>query len=120
MDFTVKEMSLDFSKVKTAAFSLLQKRSQLFSLNANNALLEFLLEGTPQVKEQLVDSRKEVDKQLKHSCEEFIKYCTGLLVGPLNSFLEKVLYFILRGVDVSAAMFYNQLSLFLTPTSCYT
>lgn len=90
VDFTVKEMSLDFSKVKTAAFSLLHKRKQLFSLNANNALLEFLLEGTPQVKEQLLDSRKEVDKQLKLSCEKFIKYCTDMLVKPVSKLVEKV------------------------------
>lgn len=49
VDFTVKETSLDFSKVKTAAFELLQKRKQLFALGSNNALLEFLLDGTPQV-----------------------------------------------------------------------
>lgn len=90
VDFTVKEMSLDFSKVKTAAFSLLQKRKQLFALNSNNALLEFLLEGTPTVKEQLLDSRKEVDKELKHSCEQFIKHCTNILIGPISSFIEKV------------------------------
>lgn len=90
VDFTVKEMSLDFSKVKTAAFSLLQKRKQLFSLNSNNALLEFLLEGTPTVKEQLLDSRKEVDKELKQTCEQFIKHCTNILIGPLLNILEKV------------------------------
>lgn len=68
VDFTVKETSLDFSKVKTAAFGLLQKRRQLFALGTNNALLEFLLDGTPQVKEHLHDSRKDVDRQLsKHS-----------------------------------------------------
>lgn len=91
-------MSLDFSKVKTAAFSLLQKRSKLFSLSANNALLEFLLEGTPQVKEQLLDSRKEVDKHLKQSCEDFIKYCTGILVGALNGFIEKVRFFLFLNI----------------------
>lgn len=64
VDFTVKETSLDFSKVKTAAFGLLQKRKQLFALGTNNALLEFLLDGTPQVKEHLHDSRKDVDRQL--------------------------------------------------------
>lgn len=91
VDFTVKEMSLDFSKMKTAAFSLLHKRKQLFALNANNALLEFLLEGTPQVKEQLLDSRKEVDKQLKHSCEKFIKHCTDMFISPIAPFIEKVI-----------------------------
>lgn len=90
VDFTVKETSLDFSKVKTAAFELIQKRKRLFSMGSSNALLEFLLEGTPQVKEQLVDSRKDVDRQLKNVCEVFIKDVTRMLVGPVVHFTENV------------------------------
>lgn len=90
VDFTIKETSLDFSKVKTAAFGLLQKRKQLFSMGSNNALLEFLLEGTPQIKEHLLDSRKEVDHQLKFACERFIKDAVQLLIKPLLGFLERV------------------------------
>ncbi|XP_061397618.1 conserved oligomeric Golgi complex subunit 3 [Musca vetustissima] len=89
VDFTAKETSLDFSKVKTAAFGLLQKRKQLFSMGSNNALLEFLLEGTPQIKEHLLDSRKEVDRQLKLSCEQFIKDAVHTLAAPLMLFLDK-------------------------------
>nr|CAD7433722.1 unnamed protein product [Timema monikensis] len=103
VDFTIKEMSLDFSKVKTAAFSLIHKRKRLFSLGTNNAILEFLLEGTPQVKEQLVDSRKEVDKQLKASCEAFIAYATHLLVSPILGFLEKAQVFLNMSADVKAS-----------------
>lgn len=89
VDFTVKETSLDFSKVKTAAFGLLHKRKQLFSMGSNNAILEFLLEGTPQIKEHLLDSRKEVDRQLKTVCERYIKDSVHMLVGPLVTFLDK-------------------------------
>lgn len=88
VDFTVRETSLDFSKVKTAAFELIQKRSRLFSIGSSNALLEFLLDGTPQVKEQLVDSRKDVDRQLKHVCEVFIRDVSKLLIGPVLGFIE--------------------------------
>ncbi|XP_055640025.1 conserved oligomeric Golgi complex subunit 3 [Toxorhynchites rutilus septentrionalis] len=88
VDFTVKETSLDFSKVKTAAFELLQKRKQLFALGSNNALLEFLLDGTPQVREQLLDSRKDVDRQLKTVCEIFIRDATRQLVGPILTFID--------------------------------
>jgi hypothetical protein len=88
VDFTVKEYSLDFSKVKTAAFSLLEKRSRLFTLS-NNALLEFLLEGAPQMKEQLIDSRKHVDAKLKLSCQRFIQHVTHLLIEPVLLLLEK-------------------------------
>ena len=88
MDFTVKEYSLDFSKVKTAAFHLLEKRSRLFTLS-NNALLEFLLEGAPQMKEHLIDSRKHVDAKLKSTCQRLIQYSTNLLIEPVLKLLEK-------------------------------
>lgn len=90
VDFTIKETSLDFSKIKTAAFSLLLKRKQLFVMGSNNALLEFLLDGTPQVKEHLLDSKKDVDRQLKFVCETFIKDATYLLIAPVLMFIEKV------------------------------
>ncbi|XP_014204739.1 conserved oligomeric Golgi complex subunit 3 [Copidosoma floridanum] len=88
VDFTVKEYSLDFSKVKTAAFTLLEKRSRLFRLS-NNALLEFLLEGAPQIREHLIDSRKHVDAKLKTSCQRLIKHITKLLINPVLLILEK-------------------------------
>ncbi|KAG8042081.1 hypothetical protein G9C98_000072 [Cotesia typhae] len=88
VDFTVKEYSLDFSQVKTAAYGLLEKRSRLFTLS-NNALLEFFLEGAPRMKEHLVDSRKHVDVKLKLSCQQFIQHVTRLLVEPITTLLEK-------------------------------
>lgn len=103
VDFTAKETSLDFSKVKTAAFGLLQKRKQLFSMGSNNALLEFLLEGTPQIKEHLLDSRKEVDRQLKLICEQFIKDAVQTLVAPLITFLEKAQTVVHSDSKVAAA-----------------
>lgn len=89
VDFTAKETSLDFSKMKTAAFSLLVKRKQLFVFGSNNALLEFLLDGTPQVKEHLLDSKKDVDRQLKLICEHFIRDATNLLIYAILNFIEK-------------------------------
>ncbi|XP_031626391.1 conserved oligomeric Golgi complex subunit 3 [Contarinia nasturtii] len=89
VDFTVRETSLDFSKTKTAAFSLLQKRKQLFAMDSNNALLEFLVDSTPQIKEHLHDSRKDVDRHLKLICENFIRDATNLLIGPVVSFIER-------------------------------
>ena len=49
VDACLHETSLDWSKVRTAALGLVQKRGKLFSLSSNNALLEFIVEGTPQV-----------------------------------------------------------------------
>lgn len=84
VDFTIKEMALDFSSVQKAAIELINHRKNIFTFGSNNALLEFLLEGTPKVKEYLVDSRKEIDKQLKHSCEAFISHATELLIGKFK------------------------------------
>lgn len=89
VNFTAKETSLDLSKVKTAAFGLLQKRRQLFTLGSSNAILEFLLEGTTQVRENVLDSRRDVDRQLKSVCEQFIQDATNMLVGGLTSFIDQ-------------------------------
>lgn len=89
VDFTSRETSLDFSKTRTAAFSLIQRRKQLFAMDSNNALLEFLFDSAPQVKEHILDSRKDVDRHLKAICENFIKDATNLLIGPLTAFIEK-------------------------------
>ncbi|KAF6213924.1 hypothetical protein GE061_011651 [Apolygus lucorum] len=89
VDFTVKEMALDFSKMKTAAAQLINRRTRLFSLSSNNSLLEFLLEGSPEVREQWLDSRKDVDRALKASCEAFIKHSTEHLMPFFLPFLEQ-------------------------------
>lgn len=89
VDFTVKEVALDFSKMKTAAFQLYNKRTQVFSLSSNNALLQFLLDGSPQVTEHLLDSRKDVDRRLKTSCESFIAHATNHLLPGFKEFLDK-------------------------------
>ncbi|KAK4871742.1 hypothetical protein RN001_015866 [Aquatica leii] len=89
VDFTVKEVALDFSNIKAAAMGLINNRNNLFTFNSNNALLEFLLEGTPKVKEYLIDSRKEIDKQLKASCEAFISNTTNLIIGPILQWIQK-------------------------------
>ncbi|KAL3288371.1 hypothetical protein HHI36_002819 [Cryptolaemus montrouzieri] len=94
VDFTIKEVSLDFSHVQEAAMHLINHRNRIFSFGSNNALLEFLLEGTPKVKEYLIDSRKEVDKQLKFSCEEFITHASNLLIGNLLQFSRNVQNFV--------------------------
>ena len=89
VNMTVKETSLDLNKMRTAAFGLLQKRRQLFTLGSNNAILEFLLEGSTQVKENVLDSRRDVDRQLKSTCEQFITNSTALFVGNVLAFMEQ-------------------------------
>uniref|UniRef100_A0A3B3R7D3 Conserved oligomeric Golgi complex subunit 3 n=1 Tax=Paramormyrops kingsleyae TaxID=1676925 RepID=A0A3B3R7D3_9TELE len=91
-DFAIKEISLDLKKTRDAAFKILnpKKVPSFFRLNSNNAILEFLLEGTPEIKEHYIDSKKEVDRHLKSSCEQFIQQQTQLFVAGLEDFLAKV------------------------------
>ena len=67
VDFAIKEMVIDFTKLKEAAMKFLSKKSKLLSMNRDNAFLEFLLQGTLQVKESFIDSKREVDKHLKQT-----------------------------------------------------
>ncbi|XP_064456562.1 conserved oligomeric Golgi complex subunit 3-like isoform X2 [Ornithodoros turicata] len=89
IDFAIKETSLDFTRIREAALSLYHKKSKLFSIGTNNALWEFVFEGTLQIKENLIDSKKAVDNQLKTLCEEFIANTAQMLIGPLQPFLDK-------------------------------
>uniref|UniRef100_A0AAQ6IGY3 Conserved oligomeric Golgi complex subunit 3 n=1 Tax=Anabas testudineus TaxID=64144 RepID=A0AAQ6IGY3_ANATE len=91
-DFAIKEISLDLKKTRDAAFKILNPKAvpKFFRLNSHNAILEFLLEGTPEIKEHYIDSKKDVDRHLKFSCEQFIQQQTQIFVGTLEEFLTKV------------------------------
>ena len=89
VDFAVKEMVLDFSKLKEAAMKFLSKKSRLLSMNRDNAFLDFLLQGTLQVKESFIDSKREVDKHLKQTCEFYISELSTQLCGSLRQYLQK-------------------------------
>lgn len=51
----------------------------------------FLSQGTPEIREHYIDSKKDVDRHLKLACEQFIQQQTKQLVEPLQEFLLKVL-----------------------------
>ncbi|KAL7881188.1 hypothetical protein AOLI_G00080360 [Acnodon oligacanthus] len=91
-DFAIKEISLDLKKTRDAAFKILHPKAvpKFFRLNSHNAILEFLLEGTPEIKEHYIDSKKDVDRHLKSSCEHFIQQQTRTFVGSLEEFLTKI------------------------------
>ncbi|GAA6081558.1 conserved oligomeric Golgi complex subunit 3, partial [Tachysurus ichikawai] len=91
-DFAIKEISLDLKKTRDAAFKILNPKAvpKFFHLNSHNAILEFLLEGTPEIKEHYIDSKKDVDRHLKSSCEQFIQQQTAMFMGNLELFFTKV------------------------------
>ncbi|OCT95579.1 conserved oligomeric Golgi complex subunit 3 isoform X2 [Xenopus laevis] len=91
-EFTIKEISVDLKKTRDAAFKILHPRTVpgFFRFNSNNALLEFLLQGTPEIKEHFIDSKKDVDRHLKAACEHFIQQQSKIFIEPLEDFMTKV------------------------------
>jgi len=104
VDFKVKETSLDFGKIRNAAMSLLNHRSDILSLNGNNALLEFLLDSSPGVQEHLKDSKKDVDRRLKLICEQFIADTSSNILSSIMNLNSRVNTFLTMRGDKSAKL----------------
>lgn len=58
-----------------------------------NALIGLAQKGMPRVVEVSLDSRREIDFQIKKVCEEFINHCVDGAVEPLTAFLIKVQFY---------------------------
>ena len=50
----------------------------------------YLSQGTPQVTETFIDSKKEVDAHLKRTCEQFIAIVCDHLLASLKDYLQNV------------------------------
>lgn len=72
------------------------KKIYLFISSAERKLilycqyLFFFVQGTPHVMEHFVDSKKDVDLELKITCEEFIHHMSDTFNEPLKTFLSRV------------------------------
>nr|CDS33562.1 oligomeric golgi complex subunit 3 [Hymenolepis microstoma] len=90
VDFRVRETTLDFSNITNAAYQVLPKAgSKLFDLSKANHLLRLLLLEGPTVIDNDVDSRRQLDRQLKYTCELFISDSIRALTEQLSLLLEK-------------------------------
>lgn len=90
-EFAIRETQLDFSRTKDAAYQMLDFHilPKLLRVDSNNAILQFFVEGSPEVKEFYIDSKKDVDRQLKLACEDFIDHVSKSLTKGLTDFLSK-------------------------------
>ena len=86
-----RDIQVDFGKTKSAANKLLHADNigRIFQVGNQNSLLEFMLDGRPEIKEYFIDSKKHVDRQLKLACEDFIESQTRFLIGQLQDFLTR-------------------------------
>ncbi len=89
-EFSSVEVQLDFSKIKDAAFGLMNNKSKLFQMNYDNAFVDFLLTGTLQAQENLIDSKSEIDTNLKRSFENYIDSNSEELFGSIKQLVIKL------------------------------
>lgn len=85
-------MLLLLFRIIGAAYQALPKAgSKLFDLNKANHLLRLILLEGPTVVDTDVDSRRQLDRHLKLTCELFISDSIKVLTAPINFILDKVL-----------------------------
>ncbi|KAK9909756.1 hypothetical protein WJX75_006999 [Coccomyxa subellipsoidea] len=89
-DFSVTEKDLDFTHMRDHLRRILAGQASLFALSSENAMVQFMSRGAPRLMENLIDSKKELEKLLKATCEVFIMAVTKLTVEPMLSFITKV------------------------------
>ncbi|RIB08130.1 Sec34-like family-domain-containing protein [Gigaspora rosea] len=85
--FIHEEKDLDFSQITSALSEILQNK---YSILSPTTLFGLASKGIPKVVENRIDSKQEVDKELKRICEEFIVDSYEAAIEPLSSFLMKV------------------------------
>ncbi|XP_058001885.1 conserved oligomeric Golgi complex subunit 3 isoform X3 [Hevea brasiliensis] len=87
IEFLVTYKELDFSHLLEHLRRILRGQASLFDWSRSTSLARTL---SPRVLESQVDAKKELEKSLKATCEEFIMSVTKLVVDPMLSFVTKV------------------------------
>lgn len=87
--FQHTEKALDLSYMRDHLRRIVAGQASLFSLSMDNALLQFVRQGSL-VKENQVDAKQQLDAQLKDTCERFIVAVTKTVVEPMLSFITVV------------------------------
>mmetsp|Transcript_38034 Transcript_38034/g.90364 ORF Transcript_38034/g.90364 Transcript_38034/m.90364 type:complete len:779 (+) Transcript_38034:255-2591(+) len=88
-EFAVSEKDLDFGHMRDQLRRIMAGESSLFVFSSSNAMLQLVGNGV-RVMESTVDSKKDLEKLLKATCESFIMSITKLIVEPMLSFITKV------------------------------
>eukprot|EP00002_Diphylleia_rotans_P024852 TRINITY_DN4905_c0_g1_i1.p1 TRINITY_DN4905_c0_g1~~TRINITY_DN4905_c0_g1_i1.p1 ORF type:complete len:779 (-),score=177.13 TRINITY_DN4905_c0_g1_i1:142-2478(-) len=94
VSFSVKETTLDFTQVKDTFFKIFREGRSLFSLGPDNGIMAIVQQSIPKVLESRLDAKKELEKEIKASCDATITSIVRLAIDPLVSFLAKVSAFL--------------------------
>jgi len=84
----VKQLELDFSTTTHALSEFLAHSRHIFS-REHNAVVELMAHGVPLVKETEIDCKRDLETQLKHSCENFIKKTYSQALAQTIAFLHR-------------------------------
>ncbi|XP_015888948.3 conserved oligomeric Golgi complex subunit 3 [Ziziphus jujuba] len=87
IEFSVTHKELDFSHLLDHIRRIFRGQASLFDWARSTSLVRTL---SPRVLESQIDAKKELEKSLKATCEEFIMSVTKLVVDPMLSFVTKV------------------------------
>lgn len=87
IEFSVTHKELDFSHLLEHLRRILRGQASLFDWSRSTSLARTL---SPRVLESQIDAKKELERSLKATCEEFIMLVTKLVVDPMLSFVTKV------------------------------
>ncbi|KAJ0442772.1 putative oligomeric Golgi complex, subunit 3, cullin repeat-like-containing domain superfamily [Helianthus annuus] len=87
IEFSVTHKELDFSHLLEHLRRILRGQTSLFDWSRSTSLARTL---SPRVLESQIDAKKELEKNLKATCEEFIMSVTKSVVDPMLSFVTKV------------------------------
>nr|XP_043637301.1 conserved oligomeric Golgi complex subunit 3 isoform X2 [Erigeron canadensis] len=87
IEFSVTHKELDFSHLLEHLRRILRGQTSLFDWSRSSSLARTL---SPRVLESQIDAKKELEKNLKTTCEEFIMSVTKSVVDPMLSFVAKV------------------------------
>ncbi|KAG9158811.1 hypothetical protein Leryth_013698 [Lithospermum erythrorhizon] len=86
IEFSITHKELDFSHLLEHLRRILRGQASLFDWSRSTGLARTL---SPRVLESQIDAKKELEKSLKVTCEEFIMSVTKLVVDPMLSFATK-------------------------------
>ncbi|KAG6596156.1 Conserved oligomeric Golgi complex subunit 3, partial [Cucurbita argyrosperma subsp. sororia] len=87
VEFSATHKELDFSHVLEHLRRILRGQASIFDWTKSTSLARTL---SPRVLESQIDAKKDLEKNLKATCEEFIMSVTKLVVDPMLSFVTKV------------------------------
>ncbi|KAK3131194.1 hypothetical protein QOZ80_6BG0503290 [Eleusine coracana subsp. coracana] len=83
IEFSVTHKELDFSHLLDHLRRILRGQVSFFTGSLARTF-------SPRILENQIDARKELEKSLKATCEEFVMSITKLVVDPMLSFVTKV------------------------------